>query len=295
MKALLKKNVESSVYSFTMTELNDPYFDPNWHFHPHYQLFSVFEGEGTRFIGDDIRHFEPGDTVFLGPNLPHLWRSDKNYFEGNNQLKTRGIVIYFTEDFLGKDFFEKPEMYSLKQLLANSFRGMDIKGEMRTYLRESMQNLLQENGFDCVLKLLEILNKLSHSNDFEYITSLGYVNTHKVSETERMQKVHEYVMKHFKQEIRLNEVASLAGMSEAAFCRYFKNRTNKTFSDFVSGVRIGHACKLLLADRMTVLQICYESGFNTVSNFNRQFKTITGKTPVTYQKEYLQASNKIEV
>ena len=120
MKPLLKKSLESLNQSFIVRTLKEPYFDPNWHFHPHYQLFTVIEGTGTRFIGDDIRHFEAGDTVFLGPNLPHLWRSDRAYFERNSALQTQGIVVYFTEDFLGKEFFEKPEMYALKQLLINS-------------------------------------------------------------------------------------------------------------------------------------------------------------------------------
>lgn len=105
-----------------------------------------------------------------------------------------------------------------------------------------------------------------------------------------MQKVHEYVMKHFKEEIRLNEVAALTNMTEAAFCRYFKSRTNKTFSDFVSEIRIGHACKLLMEEKFSVTQICYESGFNTVSNFNRQFKNLMNKSPLQYQKTYLKAT-----
>lgn len=289
MRIPLRKELNLPTASFTAIELIESHFDSNWHFHPHYQVFTVLEGSGTRFIGDDIRHFEAGDTVFLGPNIPHLWRSDRAYFEGNPDLKTHGIVVYFTEDFLGEHFFQKPEMHMLRQLLEKGRRGLDIMGNARDYVKKSLEQLVVADGFGAILEMLTTLHILSQSSEVSYITSLGYVNTHKVSETERMQKVHEYVMKHFKEEIRLNEVAALTNMTEAAFCRYFKSRTNKTFSDFVSEIRVGYACKLLVEERLSVTQICYESGFNTVSNFNRQFKNLTNKSPLQYQKEYRRA------
>lgn len=287
MRVALEKNIENRISSFTVIELVESHFDPNWHFHPHYQLFTVLEGAGTRFIGDSIQHFEVGDTVFLGPNIPHLWRSDKAYFEPNAGLKAHGIVVYFTEDFLGNDFFGKPEMFQIQHFLKNGLRGLELRDEARSFLINELKELTKSSGFDAILRLLNILNVLSKSSDYQYITSLGYTNTHKISETERMQKVHEYVLKHFKEEIRLGEIADMVNMTESAFCRYFKNRTNKTFSDFVSEIRIGHACKLLSSEKQSISQICYESGFNTLSNFNKQFKDVVGKTPSEYQKNIL--------
>lgn len=286
MKAPIHKNVESQVRSVTVHELKESHFDPNWHFHPHYQLFTVLEGTGKRLIGDSIQTFEPGDTVFLGPDIPHLWRSDPAYFGGGPELVTHGIVLYFQEDFLGKDFFEKPEMLHLKQLLIDSKRGIAYKGEMRAHIREELLELRNTEGFLGILRLLTLLNKLAHSTCGSPIASYGYVNTYKVSETERMQKVHNYVLQHFAQEIRLGDVASLAGMSEAAFCRYFKARSNKTFIDFVNEIRIGHACKLLLEDQWTIAQIAYDSGFDSLSNFNRNFKRYIGHTPREYKGNY---------
>jgi AraC-like DNA-binding protein len=286
MKAPIHKNVESQVRSVTVHELKESHFDPNWHFHPHYQLFTVLEGTGKRLIGDSIQTFEPGDTVFLGPDIPHLWRSDPAYFGGSPELVTHGIVLYFQEDFLGKDFFEKPEMLHLKQLLIDSKRGIAYKGEMRAHIREELLELRNTEGFLGILRLLILLNKLAHSTCGSPIASYGYVNTYKVSETERMQKVHNYVLQHFAQEIRLGDVASLAGMSEAAFCRYFKARSNKTFIDFVNEIRIGHACKLLLEDQWTIAQIAYDSGFDSLSNFNRNFKRYIGHTPREYKGNY---------
>jgi AraC-like DNA-binding protein len=288
MKAILKKSLEAADHSFMVKELKEAHFDPNWHFHPQYQIFLVLEGTGTRFIGDHIKPFSPGDLVFLGPNLPHLWRSDKQYFDPGFNLSTYGIVIYFTEECLGQGFFDKLEMAPIKQLFEKSKRGIEISGKTREALELQMKKIVHKTGFDLVLSLLSILNDLSHSHDLFLLSSIGYANNFKVSETTRMQKVHDFVMNNFQRNIELDEVATLANMSPSAFCRYFKARANKTFFDFISEIRIGHACKLLIEENLNVTQICYQSGFNTLSNFNRQFKTITGKSPVQYQKEYLQ-------
>jgi len=286
MKPLLEKSIENLNQSYLVKTLKEPFFDPNWHFHPHYQLFTVIKGTGTRFIGDDIRHFNVGDTVFLAPNMPHLWRSDREYFEKDSQLMTEGIVVYFKEDFLGSEFFEKSEMYDVKTLLKKSERGLDLTGQLKEELVDDLKNLPVVNGFQGIIKILSILDKLSKSTDYQYIASTTYSNTHKISETERMRRVHEYVLKHFKENINLSTVASLSNMTDAAFCRYFKSRTNKTFSDFVKEIRIGNACKMLQDENKSISQTCYESGYNTVSNFNNQFKSLKGVSPKQYQKLY---------
>lgn len=286
MKAPIHKNIESQVRSVTVQELVEPHFDANWHFHPHYQLFTVLHGTGKRLIGDSIQTFGPGDTVFLGPDVPHLWRSDPAFFENNPSLFTHGIVLYFQEDFLGKDFLERNEMMAIRQLLQESKRGIEYKGALREHIRTELSELMHIDGFQSVLRLLTLLNRIAHEDGGTPIASYGYVNNYKVSETERMQKVHNYVLQHFAQEIRLGDVASLAGMSEAAFCRYFKARANKTFIDFVNEIRIGHACKLLLDNKFTIAQIAYDSGFDSLSNFNRNFKKYIGHTPREYKVSY---------
>jgi AraC-like DNA-binding protein len=187
------------------------------------------------------------------------------------------------------DFFEKPEMYAIKQLLASSERGLDLSSShsLKTIIINDLIALEASSGFEGILKLLSILQKLSTCTDYQFIASVNYENTYKISETERMRLVHEYVLKHYKEKISLSAVAALANMTEAAFCRYFKTRANKTFSEFVREIRIGHACKLLLAGKMSIAQVGYESGFNTVSNFNSQFKAMKGKSPKQYQKIYI--------
>ncbi|GAB2545672.1 AraC family transcriptional regulator [Spirosoma aerophilum] len=289
MKQPLRKDLEPVAASFIVKELVESHFDPNWHFHPQYQLFLVEEGTGTRFIGDSIKPFGPGDLVFLGPNLPHLWRSDQIFFDRQSTLKTRGIVVYFTENFLGNDFFEKQEMAHLRQLLDQARQGLEWTGSTRSHAEAGLKELNKQSiGFDRVIRLLTLLNDLSRATDFRYLTSPGYTNTVKPTETDRMQLVHDYVLGHFPDDLSLDTIADLAGMTSPAFCRYFKTRANKTFSEFVSEVRIGHACKLLMDGKLNITQISFESGFRTLSNFNRQFKDITGQTPSAYVKTYKQ-------
>lgn len=328
MKRPLRKDLEPVAASFVVKQLSEPHFDPNWHFHPHYQLFLVQESTGTRFIGDSIKPFVPGDLVFLGPNLPHLWRSDEAYFAKPYRFATtdhdcpashssvgallvpppllaKGIVVYFSEDFLGDQFFARQEMTALRHLFDHARQGLEWTGPGRDRAEVGLKNLAsQPVGFERILSLLTLLNDLSHTTDYRILTSPGYSNTMKPVEpsqagpgspleTERpdrayrrMQLIHDYVLGHFSGDISLDTVADLAGMTAPAFCRYFKTHANKTFTCFVSEVRIGHACKLLLNGTLSVTQISFDSGFRTLSNFNRQFKDITGQTPSGYVRNY---------
>jgi len=287
MRSALRKELEPVGASFLVRRLEEPHFDPNWHFHPHYQLFLVEAGTGTRFIGDSTRPFGEGDLVFLGPNLPHLWRSDKAYFEKGSDLRTTGIVVYFQADFLGEAFLEKPEMHRIRQLLLQARRGLEWTGSTRERTRQTLVQLADlPTGFSGLMSLLQLLDELAGASDRRYITSLGYTNTTKPAEADRMRRVHDYVLDHFQEPIRLEAVADRVGMTPAAFCRYFKARANKTFSQFVAEVRIGHACKLLMEGRGNVTQVSLESGYRTLSNFNRQFSEITGYTPTQYIRTY---------
>jgi AraC-like DNA-binding protein/quercetin dioxygenase-like cupin family protein len=286
MKAALQKSPISSDHAFEVKFLNTPHFDPNWHFHSEYQLFVVLKGTGTRFIGDHVSPFKKGDMVFTGPDLPHLWRSDMEYFEGDKNFWTEGIVIYFHEHFLGNEFLQKKEMYLLRQLFIKAQRGMEIVGGTAEKAEKLMLDLSQTTDFESILILLNLLNLLSCTNDYNLLASAGYTNSLKESDTERMNKVHAYVMKNFREKITLEEVAAIANMTPTSFSRYFKTHANKTFSDFLTEIRVGYSCKLLIEKKMNVSQICYDSGFYTLSNFNRQFKAVTHYNPLEYRRKY---------
>ncbi|MEO9892809.1 AraC family transcriptional regulator [Aurantibacter sp.] len=286
MKSALQKSPIPKTHAFVVEELRQSIFDPNWHFHPEYQLFMVIKGTGTRFIGDHVKSFQAGDITLLGPNLPHLWRSDNIETINAGGNGAEGIVVYFNENFIGDELLNKEEGILLRQLFRKSLRGFDITGAAVKEISQRISNLPKLEGFDAVLGLMHILNLLSQTSNIKSIASSGYTNTLREGDTERMNRVYAYVMKHFQRKISIGELAKLTNMTPTSFSRYFKTHSNKTFSEFVSEIRIGHACKLLIEKKINASRASYESGFRTMSNFNRQFKAITKTTPLNYKKRY---------
>ncbi|WP_339711538.1 AraC family transcriptional regulator [uncultured Kriegella sp.] len=289
-------NIEKTLTSketFVFKDLVGPYFNPNWHFHPEFQISFIVKGKGTRFVGDHVHSFEEGDLVFTGPNLPHLWRSDDAYFEKDSKLTTRGLVIYFDHELLSESLLDREEFYNLNKLVENASRGMEFYGETRDEINGLFLQIADEKGFRRIIKLLEILDILASSEDYNLLSSPGYVNVFKGDDAEKMRMVYEYVMTNFKTKISLEEAALMLNMTTTSFCRYFKPRANKTFTRFVNEIRIGHARKLLLEDNFNISQISYECGFNALSNFNRQFKAITDMSPHEYRKLFLNIKTSI--
>lgn len=286
----VQKSPISENQAFEVKYLTAAHFDPNWHFHSEYQLFTVINGTGTRFVGDHVSPFKKNDLVFTGPNLPHLWQSDPEYFSGDKEFFTEGIVIYFHENFIGNDFLHKNETYKIKQLFMKSQRGMEIVGQTAEKAIALIRELLNVEDFDRILILLSLLNLLANSTEYNLLATEGYSNLLKEAESDRMNKVHAYVMQNFREKISLEEVAAIANMSPTSFSRYFKTHANKTFSDFLTEIRIGYACKLLIEKKVSISEACYESGFNTLSNFNRQFKEVTHHSPLHYRKKYMETN-----
>lgn len=287
MKSALQKSPIPNNHAFIVQELTQPKFDPVWHFHPEFQIFMVISGSGTRFIGDNIKSYKSGEITLIGPNLPHLWRSDKEAGSPRHNHWSKGIVVYFHEHLIGDDLLVKEELIKVRHILKESRRGINIYGETGKKVGMSLRKLNSLEGFEAMLEILKILDLVSKSDELETLASPGYTNTLKHGDTKRMHDAYNYVMKNFKSGISLEEVASLTNMSATSFSRYFKKHANKTFSEFVSEIRIGHACKLLIENKFNVSQACYASGFQTISNFNRQFKAITHRKPLDYKKEYM--------
>ncbi len=285
MKQALHKSEIPASRIFEVRQLREKHFDPVWHAHSEFQLFVVLEGTGTRFIGDSIKSFKPGELLLTGPHLPHLWRSDETYFDKKGKAISEGIVIYFHEHFLGEHMMEKEELNALKKLFSRAMYGLEFFGETREKIIGMMKQLTRLKGINSVIHLLHILENLARSHQYQLISSVTYQDTVNEAEAGRMNLVYEYVMKNFRQKIALNQMADLVNMTPTSFSRYFTMRNNKPFSRFLSEIRIKHACQLLAETEETIEHICYDSGFHTLSNFNKQFKEIMGKQPTQYKKE----------
>jgi AraC-like DNA-binding protein len=287
LKTALHKSEIPASHIFVIRHLEEKHFDPVWHAHSEYQLFVVLEGTGTRFIGDSIKSFKPGELILTGPHLPHVWRSDETYFEKKSLFKTSGIVIYLNENFLGDHILEKEEMLLLKKLFAKSMRGLEFYGPKKIQVIDLMKGLTQLQGISSVIHLLHILEILAGTKEYHYISSKAFDDRFDQHETDRLNKVYEFAFKNFRKEVFLEDLAELLHMTPTSFSRYFTMKNNKPFSRFIAEIRIKHACKMLTETDESISQICYDCGFNTLSNFNKQFKEIMLKKPTQYKKEFM--------
>ncbi len=286
MKPVLLKVSPQPAQSYSVRRDTVPYINSRWHYHPELELIYFERGHGTQFIGDDIRNFTNGNLVLVGASLPHYWCFDPEYFDGAQNYETDVLVTHFRQDFLGTTFLGLPENKSVRNLLALAKRGIQIGGETRDAVREMLYELMTATGVRRITLLVDILGIIGNSKDLSYISSIGFSPQYQEHENDRINDIYAFALQNFKRKIMLDEIADIAGMSRNAFCRYFKSRTGKTFSQFLIELRVGHACKLLIENNLNVKQVCYESGFHNFAGFHKYFKQITGRSPLNYQKEY---------
>jgi AraC-like DNA-binding protein/quercetin dioxygenase-like cupin family protein len=289
MKPLLKIIDTQQNNAFQIMKVQEPYFFPSWHFHPEYEIMLVVEGTGMRFVGDSMERFEAGDLVFFGSNIPHLYRSDAAYYEKESTLQSKATVVYFKENFLGPSFWDMPDVLPIKKLLSLSKRGVKFKGNTRKELKKQIQKLDERNdGIEKIIALLTILKIMSGTKEYDLLSSNAFIRYVEEDDCVRINRVYQYIMDNYTENPSLQQVSEIANMSTTAFCRYFKSRTNKTYTQFLNEIKIGNACKLLVDDNQSISQICFEIGFNNFTHFNSQFKKITGLTPREYQHRHVQ-------
>lgn len=276
--------------SFYMFDhLKDSYDFP---LHKHAEIELTFMENCTgvkRIVGDSIEECQRYDLALIGSNLEHAWTQTQGetLVDVSNGNKVRELVIQFDPDLLGEHFLSKRQMSTLLNLFENAKRGVvfGLPVIMRNYskLNELSQ---QESGFPRVLKLLEILYSLSIETDYRVLASSSFASVKPLPDSRRIRKVEEYIAEHFKEEIRLQTVSDLAGMTPTAFSRFFKIRTSRTLSDYIIEIRLGYAARQLVDTSTSIVEICYDSGFNNVSNFNRIFKKYKGCSPSAFRQTY---------
>jgi len=275
-------------HSFSIRRDIAPNFGTLWHYHPELELHYTVQGEGVKFIGDNVSNFSSGDMILLEENLPHTWHCKEEYFHENSPLVTEALVLHFDPSCLGKGFLDLPEAYLIPRLFEKAKKGLAIYGESKVKLSTLLHKALESKNLDRIIYLISILKILSESHEVVTIApAYAFQHRSNVNEMARLEKIFTFVLSNYKKEISLKEVASLANMGVTSFCRYFKGMTNKTFSEFLIEIRISHVCRALIEDRLPTEVICYNCGFNNVSNFYRHFKKVTKMTPFDYRKKYL--------
>ncbi|GAA4293934.1 AraC family transcriptional regulator [Aestuariibaculum suncheonense] len=286
MKLHLIDRSTPSDTSFTAKVHEGSNFLKLWHYHPELELVVILKSDGNCFVGDGIEKFEVGDVFLIGKNTPHMWLNHEAYFDEASELIAKSVAIHFKKEFLGDKFFETPEMQHVSELFDRARFGIKFLN-LKEELLITVQNMLSLDGFHKTITFLNILNTLSAHKDFKLLASSGYMKSFKVKTNKTLDKVYAYIFKNFNKNLSLEEVAKIANMNATAFSRLFKRVNGKPFSRYVAEIRIGYACKLLLEQKVNISQVCYEVGFNNISNFNRQFKMIMGCNPSEYIKQHV--------
>jgi AraC-like DNA-binding protein len=290
MLAKFEKIKSDINHSFYVNRLKVDKFTSPLHFHPEVEILLIIEGTGTLFVSDSIENYGPGDVMIIGPNISHVWYSDDASLKPNSISKSDAIYIQFDPSILDRTFWELPELSEIRKILNMSLRGIRLEGQLRKTAAMLMIEISQSRGFDRILLLFSILAKVASSKEFKLLASPDIHYNYNMDDANRLNRVYRFLINNFKQEISLKDAASVANLSPSAFCRYFKERTNKTFLQLLTEIRIGHACRLISNNNYPVSDICYVVGFNNVSYFIKQFRKVTGTTPLAYKQTLLQNS-----
>jgi len=252
------------------------------HSHKNFELNYITSGTGRRIVGDNISGFETGDLVLLGPDLPHCWE----LLDAENNEPPTCIVTHFSENIINSDFFKMPELEKVVALLKQANRGIRFRVENDTEIRQILSEMSETNGLEYYIGLLKIFNNLIKIEDREKLSNPMNQSSVFSKNIDKINKIYEYVFQNIQEGIKLEEASSVLNMAPSSFCRFFKKKTGLTFMEYVKNVRVGIAAKLLAETDKQITQICFESGYNNLANFNHYFKANMGKTPSDYRKNF---------
>lgn len=256
----------------------------SWHYHEELELVMIYKGEGSLYMGDTIIDFSEGNCILIGSQIPHFW-----LFHNINEDKSKCadidcVVIHFNIDFAGNTLFDIPELHLIKKLVKESEKGIMIDNEPSSILHTLFQDILMNTGANRFTSLIKILDHLS-SREIKNIVSENYSRLNNSTDEKRMKNVMNYIQNYYNTKIELIALANEAKMTKNSFCRYFKQKTGKSPTEFINELRIAHACRLLKNTDMSLKEICYDSGFNNFVSFHKIFKTLNECTPIQYRKK----------
>lgn len=280
MKTLIQKIHVEEQHSFACRTYKTPDFETAWHKHLECELILITEGSGTALIGDYIGEYKEGDVFFLSPDLPHWFRKSEQKMVGS------AIVIHFLKDFLGAAFLSLPELKNVCRPLENKDTGIQLQGKLAEELGIIIRQMEEEQGLERIHLLLKGMQKIGTSSEQKVITTV-FGSPAGGAENAVIETIIDYSFKHYLGPVSLKEVADMTKMSVPSFCRFFKRNVKKSYFDFIKEMRIGRACRLLRETNRPVLDICYNSGYNSWPNFSKQFKDVTRLSPTQYRKQHL--------
>ncbi len=286
MKAVRFIIPKTSEATFRLQEDHSAYFYDSIHYHPEYQLTLVLKGEGTCFIGNSVERYKPGDVFLIGKNVPHVFRSDQEYYNEGAKLESHCVSIFLNDETLGKQFLDLPELVSIHRLLESSQYGIYFPQKENEKISNQILHAFEIKDFERFLHIINLFHYLSCIENIQLLSTTPFFQPSKETDHERINVIFQHLSLNFANEITLEEVAQMANMTTNSFCRYFKKRTGKSFSHFLNNLRIEYACHMIANSNEAFGSIAMDCGYNSLSYFNRQFKNIKKLTPNQYRIKY---------
>ena len=286
MRAQLRRVSNKGLQSFSVRHDRLPTVNNYWHFHAEYELVALRNGSGVLYVGDQSVSFGPGDVFLTGPHQPHYFKFDESCFLKGGESVVDAKVCHFDLGLWGEDFLNLPENTPLRELLEKGRHGFKLARENNgNMICRMMTQVLKSEGAFRLLGLMRILLTMA-SEKLEYFSSveIASLDRHKYA---RWEQVVDYIHSHYKEDIPLHEIAEVAKLSPAGFCRFFKAHTGVTLTQYVMDIRIEKARRLLSKGTQSIKQICFECGFNNFSSFHKSFKAAVGTTPLSFRNHVL--------
>lgn len=264
-------------------------FDYPIHSHLAYELTLVMNSSGNRIIGDSVEKYGGNDLVLIGSGVYHKW--DDEDVPKNKKNNAHVITIQFSKELFNESIFLKKPFYSINALLKDSRRGIKFTDNTLKIVSSKILKLVLLNEFDTFIEFLKILHTLSVSTDKTCLASEEFISMKEDGMEDKINTIYSYILNHFSDcNLRITELADRFNMSPSAFGHFFKEQTNKNFSQFLIALRLRHASTYLLNSSLSINEIAYKTGFNNISNFNRLFKKNKSITPKKYRKNRYKAT-----
>ncbi len=254
------------------------------HFHPEFELNYVANAKGAKqYVGDNMMEIDDRELVLVGPNLYHGWENGKE-MRGNETVHE--ITIQFPGNLFGEEMLSKNILKPIKEMFHHSLRGISFSRAAIRSVEDRLLSLSNKRGFDSFIELQSILYDLAISRDQKLLTNVSFQRSSDFQGDEKIDKMYHFVRENFNKKIKLEEAAGLLNMSVVSFTRMIKSRTGKSFVDFVNEIRLGYATRMLIESTKSIGEICFDCGFNNISNFNRIFKKKQGATPSEFRNSF---------
>ena len=287
MSPKLEQTLLNQDESFYIGIFQDTLEKSTWHYHDNYEISFITEGSGKRIVADSIEEFQPGDLVFIGRNLPHVWIADKDTLTPSSRTLEM-VFLQFTDKIIDSQLMNLPEFKNIVKALASSQRGIHIFGQTLNEVSELMLQMPYMKSFDRMLHFFKILDIIGRSDSLIHLASKEYLKSRFTTGNKRIALIHDYLMKNYQGDVNLSSLASQVNMAEGSLCRFFKMNMGLTIFEYLNKIKVEFACNLLMDGDLSITEVCFDSGFNNLSHFNKQFKKTTGATPSEYRRKFME-------